>query len=133
MSGWRQIIKNLHRIGGGPARFAQFNGIDAADPAGCLRRAKALGAIRIVAVSPIRYELTPLGWAFCDGRAGIATVPGSKRIQLAYRIGKAPPDELITKLLAEAGKKPGEPVTFGHLQAFSARLVQAVRLEARLK
>lgn len=134
MSGWRVIVHNLHAIGGGPARFDTFNSVDGAEPDRPLKRAIQLGLIAVVGARPKRYEFTRLGRALAEGRAGVAIAPGKNReIVIAYKIGEAPPDELITKLMAEAGKKPGEPVTFDHLQAFAAKLVCAVRLEARLK
>lgn len=126
MSGWLNVVNNLHAAGGGPSRFATFNAISNTRPADSLRVAIRHGLIRM-ADRQRRYELTAKGWDLCEGRIRIAHEPGSKRTTFVAVIGATVDDELIERLLIEAGQIPGQAVSPGVIRAFSAALVAEVR------
>ena len=127
MSGWLAIVKNLHAIGGGPARFDEFNGIPNNRPSASLRIAiHKHGLIRMVDRQR-RYELTRKGWDLCEGRIRVGHELGSKRTAFVHVIGAAVSDELIERLLIQAGQIPGQSVRPEVIRAFSAALVAEVR------
>lgn len=127
MSGWLEVVRNLHAIGGGPARFEMFNGIANRRPAASLRIAiREHGPIRM-ADRQRRYELTRKGWDLCEGRIRLSHEPGSKKTAFVAVIGKTVDDELIERLLIEAGQVPGCAVSPDVIRAFSAALVAEVR------
>ena len=126
MSGWLNIVNNLHAAGGGPIRFAAFDAISNTRPADALRVAIRHGLIRM-ADRQRRYELTAKGWDLCEGRIKIAHEPGSKRTTFAAVIGASVDDDLIERLLLDAGQIPGQAVRPDVMRRFSAALVAEVR------
>ena len=126
MSGWINIVKNLHAAGGGPVRFEVFNAISNSRPAASLRIAIGYGLIRM-ADQQRRYELTAKGWDLCEGRIRVSHEPGSKRTAFVHVIGSAVDDALIEQLLIQSGQIPGSAVSPDVIRAFSAALVAEVR------
>lgn len=127
MSGWLEVVRNLHAIGGGPARFYAFDGIPNSRPADSLRIAINRHGLIRMADRQRRYELTRKGWDLCEGRIRISHEPGSKRTSFVAVIGEDVPDELIERLLINAGQVPGCAVSPDVIRAFSAALVAEVR------
>lgn len=80
MSGWRILVKQLHEIGGGPARRVEFDTLPTLIAGTqALTRAKQLGLIE----SHIRgyrwkWTLTDLGRDWCEGRVDIVGVQISR-------------------------------------------------------
>ena len=76
MSAWKILLRHLHDQGGGPLRLAKFDKGVSSTPQTCMNYSKSLGLVvdlqdpRRVKTGCI-WRLTPLGTAFCEGKAQV--------------------------------------------------------------
>ena len=129
-AGWLIETRALYQAGGGPVRLARFTQSMGKQPAQAAHRACLKGLMRVTtgkSKSDRLYELTQLGWDLCEGRLKVAHEPGSKRIAFAAVIGASVDDDLIERLLLDAGQIPGQAVRPDVIRRFSAALVAEVR------
>lgn len=134
MSGWKIAVRRVYALGGEASLHAidEHGTLDR----GSLPRAAVLGLLRSPGRHGVasRWAITPLGEAWCEGRAvEVLSIdegkrkPGRPTVRIAMRIPAELPETIMEEILIDLGFQPGQRIDADMMRRYSNRLAAIVR------